>query len=111
MKEKGPMIARMWHGVTPEDKAEEYLDYVNETGVPGLRATPGNLGVLVFRRAEQGKVHFLLTSFWQSYEAISGFAGPDIELARYYPEDEKYLLELEPNVTHYDVVVGQEALE
>jgi heme-degrading monooxygenase HmoA len=105
------MIARMWHGVTPEDKAEEYLDYVNRTGVPGLRSTAGNLGVLVFRRAEQGRVHFLLTSFWQSYGAISEFAGPDIELARYYPEDEKYLLELEPKVTHYEVVVGQEALE
>jgi heme-degrading monooxygenase HmoA len=105
------MIARIWHGVVPEDKAEEYLDYVNTTGVPGLRSTPGNLGVMVFRRVEQGRVHFLLTSFWESYEAISKFAGPDIELARYYPEDEKYLVELEPKVTHHEVVVGQEILE
>ena len=105
------MIARMWHGVTPEEKAAEFLDYVNRTGVPGLTSTPGNLGVLVFRRAEQGHVHFLLTSFWQSHEAISKFAGPDIGLARYYPEDEKYLVELEPKVTHYEVVVGQDLLE
>jgi len=66
---------------------------------------------MVFRRVEQGRVHFLLTSFWESYEAISKFAGPDIELARYYPEDEKYLVELEPKVTHHEVVVGQEILE
>jgi len=33
------------------------------------------------------------------------------EVARYYPEDEKYLIELEPKVTHYQVVVGQEILE
>jgi len=101
------MIARVWHGVVPEDKADEYLDYVNQTGVPGLGSTPGSLGVMVFRRAEQGRVHFLLTSFWESYDAIAEFAGRDIELARYYPEDERYLIELEPKVTHYEVVVGQ----
>ena len=105
------MIARVWHGVVPQDKAEEYLDYVNRTGVPGLSSTPGNLGVMVFRRVEQGKVHFVLTSFWQSYEAISEFAGPDIKLARYYPDDDKYLIELEPEVTHYEVVVGRELLQ
>jgi heme-degrading monooxygenase HmoA len=105
------MIARTWHGVTPEDKAEEFLEYVKRTGVPGLGSTPGNLGVMVFRRVEQGRVHFLLTSFWESYDAIASFAGPDIEKARYYPEDERYLIELEPRVTHYEVVVGQEMLE
>jgi heme-degrading monooxygenase HmoA len=105
------MIARAWHGIVPEDLAEEYLDYVKRTGVPGLGSTPGNLGVMVFRRLEQGNAHFFLISFWESFEAISRFAGPDVELARYYPDDEKYLVELEPTVTHYEVVVGQELPE
>jgi heme-degrading monooxygenase HmoA len=105
------MIARVWHGMVPENKADEYLDYANRTGVPDLRSTPGNLGVMVFRRVEQGRVHFLLTSFWESYDAVSKFAGSDIELARYYPEDEEYLIELEPKVTHHEVVVGQELVE
>jgi heme-degrading monooxygenase HmoA len=105
------MIARAWHGMVPEEQAEEYLEYVRKTGVPGLGSTPGNLGVMVLRRLEQENAHFLLISFWESYEAISRFAGPDIERARYYPEDEKYLVELEPTVTHYEVVVGQEILE
>ena len=105
------MLARTWHGMVPEDKAQEFLDYVNRTGVPGLSSTPGNLGVMVFRRVEQGTAHFLLTSFWESRDAIARFAGPDIEKARYYPEDENYLIELEPTVTHYEVVVGQEMLK
>jgi heme-degrading monooxygenase HmoA len=105
------MIARAWHGMVPEDLAEEYLDYVKRTGVPGLGSTPGNLGVMVFRRLEQGHAHFLLISFWQSFEAISRFAGSEVERARYYPDDEKYLIELEPTVTHYDLVVGQEIFE
>jgi hypothetical protein len=41
----------------------------------------------------------------ESTEAIDKFAGSDIQKARYYPEDEDFLLELEPTVTHYEVLV------
>jgi heme-degrading monooxygenase HmoA len=102
------MIARVWHGTTLEDNAEEFLEYVKRTGVPGLSSTPGNLGVMVFRRVEGEIVHFVLTSLWESYEAIARFAGPDIDRARYYPEDENYLIELEPTVSHYEVVVAKD---
>lgn len=104
------MIARMWHGMVPEALGDEYQDYLDATGVPGLKSTPGNLGVIILRRTKNGRVHFLLTSFWESLETISAFAGPDIEKARYYPRDDQYLIELEPNVTHYEVVAGQELI-
>ena len=39
---------------------------------------------------------------WDSYESIKKFAGADFEKARYYPEDEKYLLKFEDNVAHYE---------
>jgi heme-degrading monooxygenase HmoA len=97
------MIARLWHGITEREKADEYLDYVNRTGVTDLRATPGNRGVLVLRRLEGGRAHFLMLSLWDSLEAIKRFAGEDSDRARYYPEDERYLLELEPGVQHYEV--------
>jgi heme-degrading monooxygenase HmoA len=99
------MIARTWHGVTPAAKADDYLDYLNRTGVPGLRGTGGNQGVYVLRRIEGDEAHFLLISLWESRAAIRQFAGEDVDRARYYPEDEDYLLELEPNVTHYEVLV------
>jgi len=99
------MIARTWHGMTPASKSDEYMDYLNRTGIPEYRATPGNLGVYVFRRIEAGKAHFLLLTLWESEDAIKRFAGSDMEKAKYYPEDERYLLELEPNVTHYEVLV------
>ena len=34
---------------------------------------------------------------------IKAFAGPEYEKAVYYPKDKKFLLELDPNVTHYEV--------
>jgi heme-degrading monooxygenase HmoA len=100
------MLARTWHGVTEAAKADEYLEYLNKSGVAEYRATPGNLGVYVLRRVEGDKAHFLLLTLWESAEAIKTFAGPNMEEARYYPEDEQFLLELEPTVTHYEVMVG-----
>jgi heme-degrading monooxygenase HmoA len=98
------MIARLWHGVTPASKADAYLDYLNQTGVTDIRSTAGNRGVYLLRRIEGDRAHFLFLSLWESIAAIEQFAGADIEVARYYPEDLDYLLELEPHVTHYEVI-------
>lgn len=98
------MIARFWRGVTPQSKADDYFAYLQETGLNEYRATQGNRGVYVFRRIENDRAVFLLLSLWDSYEAIKKFAGPDYERAVYYPEDSKFLLELEPNVTHYEIL-------
>ena len=67
-------------------------------------ATEGNQGVYVLRRIEESRAHFLLLTLWESLDAIKQFAGPDFEKARYYPEDDEYLLERELTVDHYEVV-------
>lgn len=100
------MIARIWHGITPAAKAETYLGFLNQSGVPDYRATPGNRGVYVLRRIEGEVAHFTLISLWDSLEAVKGFAGPQPEIAHYYPEDQDFLLEFEPTVTHHEVLVG-----
>jgi len=99
------MIARTWHGVTQVSKADEYLDYLKRTGVAEYKKTQGNRGVYVLQRVDGDQAHFLLLTLWESEDAIKRFAGSEIEKAKYYPEDEKFLLELEPNVTHYEVLV------
>lgn len=98
------MIARTWHGVVPAAKAEAYHEYLLRTGVADYRGTEGNRGVYVLRRREREHVHFLLLTLWDSYDAIRAFAGDEISAARYYPEDQDYLVELEPCVTHYQVL-------
>ena len=99
------MIARIWHGVTPADKADAYTGYLKRTGEKHCRATTGNLGVYALRRIEGDRAHFLFVSLWESFDAIRAFAGEEYERAVYYPEDRKFLLELEPRVTHYEVLV------
>jgi heme-degrading monooxygenase HmoA len=102
------MIARIWRGVTSAEQADEYFEYLMETGLKDYRAVPGNRGVEILRRTYEGKTEFLLISLWESYEAIRAFAGEDRERAVYYSRDKAFLLELEPKVTHYDYESHQE---
>lgn len=98
------MIARRWHGMVPRELADRYEKYLAETGIKDYRGTEGCLHIQVLRRDADTVSHFDLTTVWESVEAIRRFAGDDIAIARYYPEDSDYLLELEPTVTHHDVV-------
>ena len=97
-------IARLWHGRTLASRADAYMDTLNRSGLPDYKATPGNLGVTVLRRVEGEVAHFLLISLWESMDAIRAFAGDDVEVARYYPEDDAFLLEKDPSVIHYEVM-------
>ena len=101
------MIARAWHGVTAAAKADAYFEVLQETGLKEYRGTPGNQGLIVLRRTEGDRAHFLLITLWDSLDAIRKFAGPNPERALYYPEDKEFLLEFEPTVTHYDVLMSQ----
>ena len=47
--------------------------------------------------------HFVTLTLWQNREAIRGFAGEELERAKYNPEDKDFLLEFEPTVLHYEV--------
>ena len=98
------MIARIWHGRVPSSKADAYREVLERTGIPDYRRTPGNRGCWVLRRSEGEVTHYLLLTLWDSWDAIRAFAGDDVHQARYYAEDPDYLLELEPQVQHYEVL-------
>ena len=98
------MIVRMWHGRVPAAKAKAYREFLNARAIPDYRATAGNISVHILERQEAEVTHFITMTFWESLEAIKGFAGEAVETAKYYPEDKDFLLEFEPNVVHYEVV-------
>lgn len=98
------MIARIWRGHTPAAKADAYSQYLARTGLADYRSTPGNRGVFALRRVDRETAEFLLVTLWDSLDAVRSFAGQDVEKARYYPEDDEYLLGREPRVAHYEVL-------
>ena len=96
------MIARVWRGRTRASDADKYLHYLEETGVKEIRETPGNLGIRILRKIQDNEAEFVFVSFWDSYDSIRKFAGPDAETAVYFPEDDVFLLEKEPHVHHFE---------
>jgi heme-degrading monooxygenase HmoA len=97
------MIARLWRGAVRAQDADEYAAYVQQTGIESYLQTPGNQGAWLLRRPDGDRVEIVTLSFWDSVQAIKAFAGDDIDRAVYYPEDDRYLLERDPNVLHYQV--------
>jgi heme-degrading monooxygenase HmoA len=74
------VIARIWRGATKADRADDYLEYLDRTGVSEYRATPGNRGVMVLRLTEEDRTEFTLVSLWDSMDAVRAFARPDSSL-------------------------------
>ena len=99
------MIARVWEGKVPPDKADAYGEYLQgPLGVEDYRRTPGNQGVSLLRRDTPGGTFFLLVSYWTSQDAIRAYAGANIEQARYHPFDLECLMDPSPTVRHYEVL-------
>jgi heme-degrading monooxygenase HmoA len=98
------MIARTWRGWVRTDDADAYVAYTVDTGLREYEATPGNLGCQMWTRdLGDGRTEVVTVSWWESRTSIVGFAGQDIDVAVFYAEDDRYLIERETTVSHYDV--------
>jgi heme-degrading monooxygenase HmoA len=104
------MIARVWRGTTRAEDAEAYASYMGGTGGEALAAMLGNQGVYMLRRIQGVTAEFVMISLWESEEAIRGFAGDDIDVAVLFPDDDRYLIDRELAVSHYEVVEHRQPL-
>jgi heme-degrading monooxygenase HmoA len=55
------------------------------------------------RNIKNNEGHFTLITYWENLNVIKNFAGEDFEKAKYYPEDDNFLLEFEEKVEHFEV--------
>jgi heme-degrading monooxygenase HmoA len=99
------MIARIWHGRTKVEDYEAYTEFMKERAIPDYRETEGFVKLVFLRNIRESEGHFTLITFWANLEVIKNFAGEDYEKAKYYPEDDDFLLEFEEKVVHYEVFV------
>lgn len=94
------MIARRWRGVVARARRDEYVAYVDATGVAEYRRTPGCLvSMILTRELPADQVEVVAFSVWESADALRAFIGPDIDAMAAYPEDEAFLLE-PPTLEH-----------
>jgi heme-degrading monooxygenase HmoA len=103
-RREGPVLARIWRGATRAADAEAYAADRGGTGGEALATTPGSRGVYMLRRVEGDRAEWIMLSLWEDEDAVRAFAGDDISVAVFYPEDERYLVERDLAVSHYEVV-------
>ena len=100
------MIAREWKGVVPVEKAGEYRRLMQEVALPDYRAVEGNRGAWCLTRDAGEGVEFTMLTFWSDLAAIRRFAGADHEAAKYYDFDPEFLIEMPPQVVHYEIAAA-----
>ena len=93
----------MWHGIVEASKADEYSEFMKERAVPDYSSVDGLKKLLFLKDVKDDVAHFLLVTYWDSIEAVKKFAGENPEKAKYYPEDDDYILEKEETSALYEV--------
>ena len=96
-------ILREWRAEIRRPLKQEYVDYVSSTGLVAYRSAPGNLGACIaVRDLDDERAEIVTLSWWKDNQSIAAFAGREIDRARYFPEDDRYLLTRPETVQHYD---------
>jgi antibiotic biosynthesis monooxygenase (ABM) superfamily enzyme len=99
------VIARVWRGATLAENGDAYAAYLEETGMRNAREIPGSRGTLVLRRERAGYAEFETILLFETMEDVRGFAGDELDAAVFFALDDKYLVERDLEVRHYEVDV------
>jgi heme-degrading monooxygenase HmoA len=102
------MIARVWSAQTTAALAPGYAEHLRTQVLPALRRVDGYQGAMLLERTVAGAVEIVVITYWQSIDAIRGFAGPDLEGAVVADEAAALLVEFDRRVKHYEVAARDE---
>ena len=106
------MIFRKWTGRIRTADRDRYVAYIVDTGLADYAKTPGNRGYqMITRDLSDGTTEVSTMSWWDSMDSIRAFAGDEPERARYYPEDDAFLLDRPENVEHAEVEAASVAVQ
>ena len=101
------MIVRQWTGSVLSELAAEYLRLMEEVAIPDYRESPGNLAAWCLHSTRGAVTDVSMVTFWRDRQCIAAFAGADIDKARYYDFDDRFLLWKEERVAHREVSAGE----
>ena len=100
------MIGRIWHGWTSPGNADTYERLLKEEIFPGIAAkgVSGYRGIQLFRRPiEDDEVEFITIMWFDSFEAVTQFAGEDYERAYVPPAAREVLARFDERSQHYEI--------
>jgi len=100
------MIARIWHGWTKPEDAKTYEQLLRDEIFPSITARniKGYRGAELFVREADNEVEFITLLRFNSMDAVTEFAGPDVSKPVIYPKAEVLIARMEP-AQHYHVAI------
>lgn len=99
------MMARTWSARTTREHAPRYAEHLRSHVLPSVRDIDGYEGAMLLQRDIDGGVEIMVITYWRSLEAISAFAGDDIERAVVAEEAAALLTDFDRRVNHYEVLL------
>jgi uncharacterized protein len=102
-------ILRHWSARTTETQLPKYLEHLSKNVLPELRQINGFLGVTVSVRHSTSEAEIFVETMWRSLDAISGFAGADLEAAVVAPEAAALLTDYDRRVRHTEIAISASA--
>ena len=95
----------MWRAVATRENAPAYRRHLEQSVVPQLQALPGFLSMTLMQAERGDRVEMVVSSRWESMDAVRAFAGTVPERAVIEPAARAVLAEFDDYVSHYDVAL------
>lgn len=97
------MIARIWHGYTSLENADQYENLLRHDVLPGIGRVNGYKGAQLLRRNLSDEVEFITITYFDNINAVIAFAGEDYTKAVIHEEAGKLLSHYDERSIHYDL--------
>jgi len=100
------MICRLWHGWTAPANADAYEAYLRHELFPRLAGelgARGYRGFHILRRQHDAETEFVTLVWFDSLDAVRGFAGDGYEVAVISDKARRLLSRHEPRADHFEL--------
>jgi len=103
------MVERVWSARTASrDGAAAYAAYFRRVVLPELAAVAGYRGATLLQRELRGGIEVVVSTRWDSLDAIRAFAGDDIARAVVHDEAAALFSDYDHTVRHFEIVIEEQ---
>jgi len=97
------MISRHWTGLAKKERADEYIDHLQNDTFKQIATINGFISARILKRNLQEGTEFLIVTEWETLDAIKQFAGTSYETAVVPELVRTIMLKYDEKVRHYEV--------
>jgi len=98
------MISRQWRGLAKLDRAEDYINHLQNDTFPKLQSLAGFVDASILSRKLANGIEFIVVTRWQSLSAIEAFAGSNPDRAVVPDNVKQMMVEYDSSVRHYTLI-------